>query len=112
MNVVFTGPAFDSLGQSVARSNLISACKAVGYVVQSSVRGDTDLLVASRTDTVKAKTAEGQGKKVMTYPEFIGQFLSGIEIPTEGRPVKYTDQVDLNLLVPDFTVGFDALNAA
>jgi hypothetical protein len=52
MKVVFTGPAFDNSGHSVVRSDLIAACESTGkFTVQSAVKADTDLLVASRTDT-------------------------------------------------------------
>lgn len=59
LNVVFTGPALDNTGNSIIRSNLIAACKKVGIAVQSSVRVDTAMVVASRVDTVKAKSALG-----------------------------------------------------
>ena len=104
MNVVFTGPAIDGNGHSIVRAQLTMACQAKGNLrVQASVRPDTDVLVASRTDTVKAKTAAARGVAVFTYPEFINRFLTKVEIVTGGKPSKYVDAVDQDLLVPDFT---------
>jgi hypothetical protein len=110
MNIVFTGPAFDNNGQSVVRDNLVSACAACGHVVQRAVKPDTDLLIASRTDTVKAKMAAGRGLTVMTYPSFIAKFLGSVEVPRGAKPNKYIDVVNKDLLVPDFTVGLEALD--
>ena len=43
----------------------------------------------------------------MAYPQFINKFLADVAIVTGERPNKYTDVVDLDLLVPDFTKGLD-----
>jgi hypothetical protein len=103
LNVVFTGPAFDNAGHAVVRADLIEACKATGkFAVQSAVKPNTDLLVASRTDTVKAKAAAAKGLEVITYPQFIRSFLSNVELKTGAKPNRYTDQVDHDLLVPAF----------
>jgi hypothetical protein len=103
MNVVFTGPAIDGYRHSVVRADLISACAHKGNLhVQSSVRGDTDVLVASRTDTVKAKAAHARGIAVFTYPEFISRFMGSVELKRGSKPNHYVDAVDLDLLVPDF----------
>lgn len=108
MNVVFTGPAFTSSGQSVVRSDLTYACTLKGNItVQGSVRADTDMVVASRVDTVKALNASMRGLAVLTYPEFITKFLRGIDIKTGGKPNKYIDAIQLDMLVPDFTGTFD-----
>lgn len=74
-------------------------------IVQLSVGPLTNALVASRTDTVKANAAANRGIAVFTYPEFIAKFLRGVTIATGGKPVKYVDGVDKDLLVPDFTAG-------
>ena len=67
MNVVFTGPAFDSSGNSVVRHDLTYACICKGGItVQDRVDGMTEAVVASRSDTVKAKNAVLRGLKVMT----------------------------------------------
>jgi hypothetical protein len=112
MNIVFTGPAFDGAGFSIVRGDLIAACATSGHAVQRAVKPDTDLLVASRTDTVKAKAALLRGVEVMTYPTFLAKVLGSVAIARGARPDKYTDVVDKSLLVPDFTVGFEALDAA
>ena len=111
MKVVFTGPAFDNSGCSVVRSDLIAACQSTGkFTVQGAVKGDTDLLVASRTDTVKAKGAVARGLTVLTYPQFIRSFLSDTVIKTGSKPNKFTDLVDHDLLVPDFTGALEAVD--
>ena len=106
MNVVFTGPAVDGNGCSLVRSALAYACLQKGNLrVQNSVQRDTDVLVASRVDTVKAKKASERGMAVFTYPEFINRFLKGVDLPTGGKPNKYADLISLDMLVPDFTGG-------
>jgi len=106
MRVCFTGPAIDGSGSVINRSDLVDACKELSHTVHSSVRIDTELLVASRTDTVKAKSAKKRGVVVMSYPEFINRVLGGLQIKTSGRLNLYTDyakSLDAELLVPDFT---------
>ena len=109
MNVVFTGPAFDGAGQAIIRANLIAACQKTGLFVQPAVKATTDLLVASRKDTVKAETAAERGVKVLTYPEFISTFLTEVEIMAGGKPDKWCDaQIGhFEPEVPDFTAGLD-----
>lgn len=108
MNVVFTGPAFTNDGKAVVRSDLTYACTLKGNItVQNSVRADTDMVVASRVDTVKATNATMRGLAVLTYPEFITKFLRGIDIKTGAKPNKYIDAVQLDLLVPDFSGSYD-----
>ena len=92
MNVVFTGPAFDTDGASIVRADLTYACiKRGGLVVQPRVDAETDMLVASRIDTVKASKAADKGLTIMTYPEFIATFLTGIAIPKNGAANRYVD---------------------
>lgn len=100
MNVVFTGPAFDSQGNSIVRSELSYACLLRGIAVQASVRGDTQMVVASRCDTVKAKNASIRGLKVMTYPEFIDSFLEGMEIKKGGLANKWVDFLSDEQIAP------------
>jgi hypothetical protein len=42
---------------------------------------------------------------VLTYPEFIGRYLRTVDIVHGGTPNRYTDKVDLDMLVPDFVPG-------
>lgn len=94
VNVVFTGPAFDTAGQSVLRADLIAACETKGNLnVQKAVRADTDVLVASRSDTSKARAAEGRGIAVLTYGDFVSHFLTGVEIKRAGVFDKHVDGV-------------------
>lgn len=109
MNIVFTGPAIDNSGKLILRANLTQACIQKGnLVIQPAIGPDTDLLVASRSDTVKAKRAAALGIAVFSYPEFITRFLKGVEIPTGGLASKFTDKVDADMLVPNF-VEWDLL---
>lgn len=104
--VVFTGPAVDNAGRSITRAALTNACMKVGaFEVHPAIRANTELLVASRKDTVKARRAEERGLPVLTYPEFINRYLKEVEIESVGTFNPYTDKVDQDLLVPDFTEG-------
>ncbi|CAA2141432.1 hypothetical protein [Hyphomicrobium sp. ghe19] len=108
MRVCFTGPAMDGNGKSINRADLIDACHEFDLIVHSSVRTDTELLVASRTDTTKAKNAAKRGVKVIGYPEFINRVLGGTEIKSSGRLNLFTDyakSLASELMVPDFTTS-------
>jgi hypothetical protein len=112
MNVVFTGPAIDNFGRRITRQNLVSACiEHGGLLVQLAVRDDTDIIVASRSDTVKAKAAAARGKVVMTYPQFVTAFLRGVTIKTEGDMNKWTDlgKMDPELMLPVFDPDMEIL---
>ena len=82
LTVVFTGPASDALGPAIVSANLIAACELLGMAVQPAVKSDTTLVVASLTDTVKAKAAAKRGVNVMTNPEFMKAHLA--TSPAEG----------------------------
>jgi hypothetical protein len=106
LGVVFTGPAVDNAGRSITRAALTHACMKVGaFEVQPSIRATTKILVASRKDTVKARHAAERGLPVMTYPEFINHYLKEVPIESAGQFNPWTDKVDRDLLVPDFTEG-------
>ncbi len=108
LNVVFTGPAFDNAGQSVVRESLIAACQKKGTInVLPRVTSGTSLLVASRKDTSKARNAADRGIPVMTYPEFITRYLGDVTIEKGAKPNKYSDFVEKDMLVPDFTKGLN-----
>lgn len=95
LNVVFTGPAVMNDGKIVTRRELTQACVACGITIQSSVRKDTNFLVASREDTVKAQNAAMRGLAVMPYESFIASFLSGVELTGAGKPDPFTDVVKI-----------------
>jgi len=92
LNVVFTGPATDSSNRPVIRRDLVAAVEAKGFTVQGSIRTSTTILVASRIDTVKAKSARDRKLTVTTYAAFIDAVLGG-EVPKceATAPNKYTD---------------------
>lgn len=79
MNIVFTGGATYKGGR-VIRDELIAAVTAQGHSVQSMVSTNTDILVASRDDTRKARKAQALGVKVLTYPGFIRHHLGGVHV--------------------------------
>lgn len=88
--VVFTGPAEDAKGRLILRADLIASAVARGWTVQKSVQRTTELLVASRTDTVKARKAKQQGVIVVSYPDFLAHL--GQVVPTGAKPDWNTDR--------------------
>lgn len=82
IEVVFTGAAATRQGVGIVRADLISHCEKNGYVVAKRVSGSTKVLVASRSDTVKARKAAELGVMVMTYGAFLDQF--GGDVPRSG----------------------------
>lgn len=109
-NIVFTGAAIDKSGITITRDTLIVACNKFGYNVQKSVQRSTNLLVASRADTVKAGKAGAMGIAVMTYPEFLGLMLDGADLTHRGIPNVYTDRVVHLVHEPTTTVAKKALS--
>jgi hypothetical protein len=108
INAVFTGPAYDGTGHAIIRDNLIAACLTTGAItVAPRISCSTDVLVASRKDTVKAKAAAARGIPVLTYPEFIQSYLKLTKVPTGAKPNAYTDCIDTDIPVPDFTWVFN-----
>jgi hypothetical protein len=81
-NVVFTGPATLPTGRPVLRADLVALANKNGLVVQSSVRASTQLLVAARFNTVKARAALDRGLRVTSYAAFIAAL--GGEVPSTG----------------------------
>lgn len=74
MNIVFTGAATFK-GERVMRDDLKRMAAQRGFTVQSMVSASTDILVASRDDTRKARAAVALGVKVLTYPGFCKCYL-------------------------------------
>lgn len=105
VKIAFTGPA-KYCGYAVNREDINDAAVKAGFIVRDKVDSQVDMLVASRTDTVKAINAAKTGIDVVTYQQF-GDILHslGVVIVASGKPVNpYTD-VDVDSLIPDFTVG-------
>jgi len=71
MNVVFTGGGVDAHGERIVRDRLRHAASLAGFHTEDRVSSQTHYLVASRTDTIKAKRASAMGVKVLDYPHFI-----------------------------------------
>ena len=92
LNLVFTGAASNKAGKALVRGNLIAACRNTGRLaVQEGVKADTDLVVASRADTVKARAAAARGLKVVSYQAFLAEHLLNVAIPTDGAWSWFTD---------------------
>ena len=88
MNIVFTGPGTGLDGAPVTRAALKTAAEAKGHTVRASLTLDTEMLVASRTDTVKACKAAQRGVLVVDYPTFVAECLDGELAPghAHSRP--------------------------
>lgn len=109
-NVVFTGPAIDGAGNFIVRADLVLLCGSHAINVQHAVRSDTDILVASRGDTVKAKRAAACGKMVMTYSQFLAKFLPDLKVPRNSAPSRYVDMMTATISPAPALVGFDGLD--
>lgn len=92
MRVVLTGPARDAQGNPVLRADLVEKAKAAGLFVQTEFGPDTQLVVASRFDTLKAQGAAKAGIPMVGYAEFI-QLLGGVPQAAKSRhtPSKWVD---------------------
>lgn len=108
INAVFTGPAYDRTGNAIIRDNLIAARLKTGAItVAPRISCSTDVLVASLKDTVKAKAAAARGIPVLAYLEFIQSHLNLTKVPAGAKPSAYTDGIDTDIPVPDFTWVFN-----
>lgn len=113
--VCFTGQAVEHSGQLILRDDLIVASQKAGFVVYRNFQVDTKLVVASRTDTVKAKNAVAKGIPVITYPEFLEILAGHGEIPALAKnsttaPNHYADP-EAKARIPQneayFGIGFE-----
>lgn len=78
-NVVLTGTGYREDGVAILRADIIRQAETRDFHVQTSVQASTELLVASRTDTTKARKAQEKGIEVISYQEFfrmIGPMLT------------------------------------
>ena len=91
LRVVFTGPAYGLSGEPILRADLKAAAQALGMVVQDNFSVGTDLLVASRSDTVKAAKAASRGIKVMSYPTFLSSFKVVVQPGKSSLRCPYAD---------------------
>jgi NAD-dependent DNA ligase len=98
MNIVFTGPGTGLDGEPITRAELKAAAEAHGHTVKASVTLDTEILVASRTDTVKAHKAAARGIIVVDYPTFVAECLDGEVERSNARTDPYIDSHQLDLL--------------
>jgi hypothetical protein len=80
--VVFTGRGVAPSGNFHERSVWESWAKHCGYDVADKVDFSTRLLVASRTDTAKAKAAAAKGVRVVNYATFHRMLSTG----SDARP--------------------------
>ena len=70
-SIVFTGAAELSDGTKILRAQLTKAAEQHGYRVVNRVMPGVSFLVASRDDTVKARSAKEKGLQVYTYENFV-----------------------------------------
>lgn len=70
MYIVFTGRCPGGTGR-ISRTDLFRLCRHIGHTPQSAIDSRTQLLVASRYDTAKARSARDRGIGIMTYNVFL-----------------------------------------
>lgn len=98
-NIVFTGNAHSPNGTKTIRSEVEALAKKNGHAIQRSVGRNTDYLVATRTDTVKAEKAREFGTHVIGYDEFYSLLKTGNihdkSVPLASiEPLDFTDCED------------------
>jgi hypothetical protein len=101
--VVFTGKGLDPhTGKLRTRPEWTALANAKGWEVQDKVTFSTDYLVASRTDTTKARAAQQQGTRVISYEEFNQMIRGAIPVvpSMSGRapppvPIDTTEMEDI-----------------
>ena len=91
MIIVFTGPGIGLHDEPITRAELKAAAEARGHTIRQSVTLDTEMLVASRTDTVKARRAAERGILVIDYKAFVAECLDGRVPRTGAQPDLFID---------------------
>ena len=91
MNIVFTGPGSGLHHEPITRAELKAAAEAMGHTVRQSVTLDTEMLVASRTDTIKAQKAMARGITVVDYQTFVAECLDGEVERSNAQPDLFVD---------------------
>ena len=91
MIIVFTGPGIGLHGEPITRAELKAEAEAKGHTVKACLTLDTELLVASRTDTVKARRAAERGILVIDYKAFVAECLDGRVPRTGAQPDLFID---------------------
>ena len=91
MIIVFTGPGIGLHGEPITRAELKAAAEARGHIIRQSVTLDTEMLVASRTDTVKARRAAERGIVVIDYKAFVAECLDGEVERSNAQPDLFVD---------------------
>lgn len=112
-SVCFTGKGYTDTNstqpQLRTRSVWSSMAKAMGWNVQTAVNSATDVLVASRTNTVKANDARRWGARAITYEMFQAEYDAAVKtIADRGVSTTGVDLTDPN---DDGTLGYDPLEA-
>lgn len=96
-SVVFTGKGMDPLTSKLrTRGEWEALAHAKGFFPQKKVDRFTDYLVASRTDTSKARDAQAFGTRVITYDQFEAMLRGQAPISTHnsGGPAPVITPVD------------------
>jgi len=100
--IVFTGRGITPSGEFKTRSWWEARADAAGWDISSMVRRDTGLLVASRTNTEKAKSATALGVWVVTYAEFL-KSTAVFQDDTDTRTLEPAVKVAPTTLAPKLT---------
>lgn len=101
----FTGKAKLG-GYDVTRADIDQFVRRNGGWVTPKA-GQADILVASRTDTVKAMDARANGKRVISYDEFFQ--MAGVKVPVDLQSTIFPLDVEPQ---PTNPIGEDALDEA
>jgi NAD-dependent DNA ligase len=74
MYIVVTGRAYSN-GRFIERDHLTQMCNIRGIVIESKISRNTQFLVASRKDTMKAQEARYENVPVLTYDQFFAMLV-------------------------------------
>lgn len=87
-NVVFTGRGYQD-GVHVERATWASQARSYGHHVQDEVDYSTEVLVASRSNTTKARAAQAHNVPVVTYEQWVGlQRMTGGDFMRRIRQIE------------------------
>ena len=91
LKVVFTGPAYDANGTAILRDDLKDAVRKLGMIVHDNFSVTSNVVVASRADTAKARKALEKGVPVLTYPDFLKAFQVDVTPSKSRKPDPWVD---------------------
>lgn len=95
VRIVLTGKATDHVGNFIDRDTLTQWLTSKGHMVCGKVDHYTDVLVASRVDTVKAREAANRGITVKSYTQFLAE--QGYTRTTDSLGGRAINRADPNI---------------